>query len=196
MRKVWLGSLGIALVLAACSPAASPTERPTEPSPTLTVAAEPTSEATEAAAALPAWQMVALRNTATGEPFTFADYAGKTVYVHPMARWCTNCRISQGVLRDEVLPQLAGRDDIVFVSVTIETNDTDSNLQTYAQQNGFPWTFAVATPDLLQQWVSTFGNVITNPPSQPHFVIYPDGTTTGLLTGSPSAADVLALLNA
>ena len=28
----------------------------------------------------------------TGQTFTLADLQGKTVYVEPMATWCTNCR--------------------------------------------------------------------------------------------------------
>jgi hypothetical protein len=33
------------------------------------------------------WRDIMLRNVQTGETFTLADFAGRTVYVHPMARW-------------------------------------------------------------------------------------------------------------
>lgn len=46
----------------------------------------PTSEAGAQSTAA-GWQDIALRDVRTGETFTFADFAGRTVYVHPMARW-------------------------------------------------------------------------------------------------------------
>lgn len=63
----------LALIVSACgggSPAAQ--------SPTLADGAQSTAAG---------WQDVALRDVRTGETFTFADFAGRTVYVHPMARW-------------------------------------------------------------------------------------------------------------
>jgi hypothetical protein len=64
----------LGLMLAACGgPAASV-------APTL-------SASNDAGAASAGWQSIPLRNARTGETFTFADFAGRTVYVHPMARW-------------------------------------------------------------------------------------------------------------
>jgi cytochrome oxidase Cu insertion factor (SCO1/SenC/PrrC family) len=84
----------------------------------------------------------------------------------------------------------------VFVSLTVETNDTAADLAAYAEDEAFPWTFAVMTPDLLAALRDQFGSSIAVPPTQPHFIIRPDGTTTGLLTGNPAAEDLIADLNA
>lgn len=50
-------------------------------------AAQSTTPVDGAQSSAAGWQDVALRDVRTGETFTFADFAGRTVYVHPMARW-------------------------------------------------------------------------------------------------------------
>src|SRR5215475_4612241 len=45
-----------------------------------------------------AWHALPLVNARTGQAFTLADFAGKTVYVEPMATWCTNCRQQMGTI--------------------------------------------------------------------------------------------------
>jgi Redoxin len=141
------------------------------------------------------WTRIALTNAQTGETFTFADFAGKTVFVHPMARWCTNCRASQSRVRDEVFPQMDSS-QFVFVSLTVETSDTAENMAVYANDNQFPWVFSVMPTDLLAALSSQLGASISNPPTQPHFIIRPDGTVTALMTGSTPSDELIADLNA
>ncbi len=157
--------------------------------------AQPTTE-TAMENTMPAadWLALPLVNVNTGETFTLGSFAGKTVYVHPMARWCSNCRSSQRRLRDEVLPAV-NQDNIVFVSFTIETGDAPETLKQYATDESFNWVFAVATPELVNALVAQYGFAVSNPPSQPHFIVRPDGTFTDLMTGNPAAADTIALLN-
>ena len=38
---------------------------------------------------LPAWQTSILSDARTGQSFTLADFTGKTVFVDPMATWCS-----------------------------------------------------------------------------------------------------------
>ncbi len=153
--------------------------------------------APEAAASAPIayngadWTRIALTDARTGETFTFADFAGKTVFVHPMARWCTNCRSSQRRVRDEVFPQMDSN-QFVFVSLTVETSDTAGNMAVYANDNQFPWVFSVMTTDLLAALSSQLGASVSNPPTQPHFIIRPDGTVSGLMTGSTPSDDLIA----
>lgn len=92
MRIAW-SALAAALLLAACAPAANPTTVPATltPVPPTAAAAAPTvvspSPTMEAVDARPAWQSIVLQNARTGESFTMADFAGRTVFVHPMAKW-------------------------------------------------------------------------------------------------------------
>jgi thiol-disulfide isomerase/thioredoxin len=142
-----------------------------------------------AAANLPSWQTLPLTNARTGESFAFADFAGKTVFVEPMATWCTNCRQQLGNV-SSAYTQL-NADQFVFVALSVETNITAGDLAQYADGNGFGWLFAVMTPEMLSELTTTFGRTITNPPSTPHFVIRPDGTTTGLITGIESGSQIV-----
>jgi cytochrome oxidase Cu insertion factor (SCO1/SenC/PrrC family) len=153
--------------------------------------------ATPAAAQMerPAWHALPLVDAATGQPFTLADFAGKTVYVEPMATWCTNCRQQMSVIRDELRAQL-DPEQVVFVGLSVETTLPTETLAAYTATHGFDWTFAVMTPELLQELATTFGRTVTNPPAVPHFVIWPDGTTSSLSTGFHSADQLFAELSA
>jgi len=138
---------------------------------------------------LPAWAALPLVDARTGESFTIADYAGQTIFVEPMATWCTNCRAQLNNVK-EAKAQVTG--DVVFVALSVETALNQAALAQYADENGFDWIFAVATPELLQQLAGDFGQTIANPPATPHFVISPDGTVSDLTTGIESVEAIVA----
>ncbi|MAU01737.1 MAG: hypothetical protein CL608_31750 [Anaerolineaceae bacterium] len=143
----------------------------------------------------PAWMNIPVTDVRTGETFTLADFAGKTVFVEPMATWCTNCRRQLGNVA-EAKAQLGDSEDVVFVSLSVETNIGNGDLANYTEETGFDWAFAVATPEMLVSLVETFGQSITNPPSTPHFIIRPDGSTTELTTGFEGPDEILQNLEA
>lgn len=145
-----------------------------------------------AGADLSGWQQLPLTDAVTGATFTLGDFAGRTVFVEPMATWCTNCR--QQLRNVQSAQAQLDAEDAVFVALSVETNLSAADLQRYAADNGFNWTFAVATPELLQALVEQFGRTITNPPSTPHFIIRSDGSTTELATGVKSPDEILAEL--
>ncbi len=135
---------------------------------------------TEAQAERPTWQGLELTDARTGEVFTLGGFEGKTVFVEPMATWCANCRRQLGnvnAAKEEV------GEDVVFVALSVEGNLSNEALAEYAEKEGFDLRFAVVTPELLRALVDTFGRAITSPPSTPHFIIRPDGSTTDLVTG-------------
>jgi hypothetical protein len=179
IRKLSLIALIIA-GLAACAPA------PTAPNESALVdgAASSTSES---------WQTAPFRDVISGETFSFADFEGKTVFVHPMAVWCLNCRISQRSLRDFVMTEFS-EDEVVFVSFTVEPQTPEADLLAYTQEQGFDWRFFVATPDMMRQLVDQFGFPISTPPVQPHFIIRADGTVTELLLGNPPPEQTVELI--
>ena len=152
---------------------------------------------TESAAADPAmmmellpWQTIVLTNARTGEPFTLADFAGKTVFVETMATWCPNCR--QQLTNVKSAAARANPETAVFVAISVETDLPPATLAQYADDNGFDWTFAVATPEMVQALAETFGQTIANPPATPHFLILPDGSHGDLVTGFESGDQILA----
>ncbi len=135
-----------------------------------------------------AWQNITLTNVRTGETFTLADFAGKTIFVEPMATWCTNCRRQ---LSNVSAARAQFGDDVVFVGLSVETTISNDDLKAYTDSTGFDWVFAVATPELLQELVALYGQTITNPPSTPHFIIRPDGSTTDLVTGIEGVEEIV-----
>lgn len=170
------------------------TEMMEESSEMMEESAEMVEEAAEAVAyTAPAFANLELVNAQTGETFRLSDFAGKTVYVHAMATWCGNCRASQRSLRDNVVPNVSG-DDVVFVSLSVETNIEPADLAVYAQNESFGWTFAVMSNEMLAALSQQFGRTVTVPPSQPHFIIRPDGSVTDLLTGNPAPQAVIESL--
>ena len=135
------------------------------------------------------WQTLPLTDARTGETFTLGGFAGKTVYVEPMATWCSNCRQQLGNVRDAAA-QLKG-DKVTFVALSVETTLKADALARYAKEQGFDFKFAVLTPELLRALAANFGQTIAVPPSTPHFIIHPGGTTSDLLTGFSSPDAIL-----
>jgi cytochrome oxidase Cu insertion factor (SCO1/SenC/PrrC family) len=143
----------------------------------------------------PAWHSLPLVDARSGQTFTLADFEGKTVYVEPMATWCTNCRQQMGIIRDQLLAQV-DPERVVLLGLSVETDLAPVTLADYVNAQGFSWKFAVMTPDLLQALATRFGLTVTNPPAIPHFVISPDGTTSDLSTGLHNADELLGELTA
>ena len=142
----------------------------------------------------PAWQLLALTDARTGESFTLADFAGKTIFVEPMATWCSNCRRQLNNVRDATFQ--FEEDEVVFIGLSVETNLDDASLAQYAKGSSFDWPFAVATPELLQGLADEFGRASITPPATPHFIIRPDGSFTDLVTGIEPAGQIVAQIQA
>ncbi len=140
------------------------------------------------------WREIPIVDARTGEAFTLAELEGKTVFVEPMATWCTTCRRQMTILRDVVVER--DPDGFAFVGLSVETNLPSEDLARYVDGQGFGWTFAVMTPELLRALVDTFGRSVANPPATPHVIIRPDGTWTELSTGIRSADEISAALDA
>jgi cytochrome oxidase Cu insertion factor (SCO1/SenC/PrrC family) len=149
---------------------------------------------------LPLWMTIELVDAETGETFTLADFAGKTILVEPMATWCSNCR-RQITETTKLIKQLTEAEDerlenLVFIGLSIETNLKRADLRAYAERNNFALTFAVMSEDMLRALVAEFGRGVANPPSSPSFIIRADGTFTELTFGIEPVEDILAKLEA
>src|SRR5690606_16304058 len=140
----------------------------------------------------PAWLDLPLTDVATGETFTLGGFVGRTVYVEPMATWCTNCRNLLQSVKEAMLR--ADPDSYVFIGISVEGNLPDETLAAYARRWNFPHTFAVATPDLLAALIGRYGREVTVPPSPPHFLVRFDGSVTGLHLGFKSPDEILKLV--
>ncbi|MFN8592234.1 MAG: redoxin family protein [Thermomicrobiales bacterium] len=141
----------------------------------------------------PPWLAMELTDACSGTTFSLADFAGKTIYVEPMATWCTNCRAQLGRVREASaqIPE-AERDDIVLVALSSEVELPREDLATYAAETEFPMIFAVMSADMLRAMVDDLGQEIAVPPAMPHFTIAPDGTVSDIATGEESPEALLA----
>ncbi len=146
-------------------------------------------EETAVASAGPDWLTLPISDARTGDTFSFADFAGKTVYVEPMATWCTNCRRQLNTL-SEGMAQLPS--DVIIVGLSVEPNLPNDVLAGYANNQGYNFLFAVATPELVEAMVGEYGRNVANPPATPHFIIRPDGSLTELSTGFHSIEEIVA----
>ncbi len=92
MRLLVTGFAALALGAASLVPLATPTTAQDATACAFaalaaTPAAVATTEAPETADARPAWLSTALVDACSGRDFSLAGFAGKTVFVHPMATW-------------------------------------------------------------------------------------------------------------
>lgn len=186
----------LALLVAACGPLAQLWERNAAVMPDTSPSANQPADAASAAVvyAGPDWTRISLTDARSGESFTLADFAGKVVFVEPMATWCSNCRAQQREVR-AILDRF-GADEVVFLSLSVEIGLGENVLSDYAATNDFQWRFAVANQELLNALVAQFGRSVATPPATPHFFIASDGTVSALSTGMHNAARLEELIRA
>lgn len=204
MPRIKLFLILLALVCAFGAAACSPSATANTPAPTQATQqdATPTAETmanggaaqNAAASSSPAWFTLPIVDAHTGETFTLANYAGKTVWVEPMATWCTNCRYQ--LPNVEAARVALNSDQYAFISFSVAENVDNATLAQYVDGQGWHWIFAVASQDLTQGMVDTFGRTVVTPPSTPHFIIKPDGSVSDISTGTPTTDEIVAELKA
>ncbi|HUG46886.1 MAG TPA: hypothetical protein VMP67_00560, partial [Candidatus Limnocylindria bacterium] len=150
-------------------------------------------------AALPqdVWRTAALLDVRSGATLVINDLVGqgRLVVIEPMAIWCSSCRTQQNEAR-EALARL-GRDDIVYISLDVDPNETEPDLARYADERSWPWHFVVASREVARSLAQVFGDQVLSPPSTPKIVVAPDGTAEvsfGLKRAAQLEADFAALL--
>jgi thiol-disulfide isomerase/thioredoxin len=135
------------------------------------------------------WATATLTDVTTGQAFTIADFAGRTVFVESMAIWCTNCRAQQGRFTD-ALAQV-DPDHVAYVVLTVDPSESADDLARYRQSRGFTGTYAVAGKAVSTALRDEFGANVLNPPSVPLIMITPAGEVT-FGTGGESVDTIVA----
>jgi thiol-disulfide isomerase/thioredoxin len=168
--------LSLALSAPACTPAQT---RGTNPS-------ESGSSAVPTATITPDWFNIELKDVQTGKTFSMNDYAGKVVLVETMAIWCPNCLI-QATQVAKLHERLGNPDDLISVTLDVDSHEDEAVLKDYASSYRFDWHFVVA-PLLVQR---ALGNLYSaeylNPPLSPMLVIDRDGNVHQLEYGIKDA---------
>ena len=186
------------------SAAASTTPAATEPTATDDASGSPTiappvstsspdasAAPSDSGIALPAWATIPLTDVRTGETFRLAGSGDRVVFVEPMAVWCSSCRQQQETAREAV----AGLDPsrVTWVAIDVDPNETPEMLARFADDNEFPFIYAIAGVDLSRALADAFGAQILSPPSTPVIVIGTDGTVTLTEFGHKSQARIAEL---
>jgi cytochrome oxidase Cu insertion factor (SCO1/SenC/PrrC family) len=138
------------------------------------------------------WRGMALTDARTGATFSIAELSGRLVAIEPMAAWCSNCLRQQKEAR-KALERL-GSDDVVYISLGVDPGEKAGELARYADDEGFGWTFAVATKDVLRELAKEFGDQVLSPPSTPFILVGPDGVVIEQHFGARGADDLAAVL--
>jgi thiol-disulfide isomerase/thioredoxin len=173
VKRMVVVALGIALVLAACSPASNGNDAP-----------DPEPDGRSDAGQLLEHELVDVR---TGESFTLGELAAeKPVLIETMAIWCTTCLRQQ---REVVEAHEAV--EFHSVGINVDPNERADDLAEYADRQGFDWRFAMADATLVQELTDRYGFGVTNPPSTPTFIISTDGQIRALEFGRVRSADEL-----
>ena len=115
------------------------------------------------------WLSVELTDASSGETFTINDFKGKVVLVDSMAIWCPNC-LRQG-LNLKSLRSMYSPDDLVLVTLDIDSHEDASMLADYAKQAGFDWRFAVAPLELQRNVGNVYGALFLDPTLSPTLIV-------------------------
>jgi hypothetical protein len=134
-----------------------------------------------------------LTDACSGQTFTLAHFAGKTLYVESMATWCGECYEQLTRVKDAFaqIPD-AERNDVVLVALSSEFNLPREDLARYADKTGFPLIFAVMPEAMLKTMVDDVGREWAIPSAMPHLIVAPDGTIGELHSGGSSTDELLA----
>jgi thiol-disulfide isomerase/thioredoxin len=143
---------------------------------------EPQLNVIPAATFVPDWFDMKLTDVQTGKVFTMNDYAGKVVLLETMAIWCPNCLIQSGQVR-KLHEALGNPEDLISVTLDVDSNEDEATLKEFASSYGFDWHFAVA-PLLVER---ALGNLYSaeylNPPLSPMLIIDREGNVHQLEYG-------------
>jgi thiol-disulfide isomerase/thioredoxin len=179
------------LILSACAPAQTQAAPTVTAIPTAVPTIVPTIVPT--VAATPEWFDMELIDVQTGKTFTMNDYAGKVVLLETMAMWCPNCLMQAGAVQ-KLHKALGNPEDLISVSLDVDSNEDSVSLKAYASQYGLDWHLAIA-PLLVER---ALGNLYSaqylNPPLSPMLIIDRQGNVHQLEYGIKDTATLQKLV--
>lgn len=150
------------------------------------------SEPRPAASGSQDWINATLLDVRSGEQLQLNALVGKVVVIETMAIWCLNCRAQQDQLAI-ALDEL-GAGDVIAISLDVDSRESAPDLAAYADERGYDWHFAIASPALSRALAGAFGDIVLSPPSTPKIVIAPDGSSS-VTFGHELADELVAKLS-
>jgi thiol-disulfide isomerase/thioredoxin len=165
------------LFLTACSPSASPV----------------LATGTPVATTVPAWFNFKMTDVRTGKTFTISDFAGKVVLIETIAEWCPNCLFQQGETR-KMGKQLGNPEDLILISLDVDSHEDEASLKKYTDEFGFEWRFAVASLEVERAMGNLYSAEYLNPPLEPMLLIDRQGNAHQLPYGLKEADKLQKIL--
>jgi thiol-disulfide isomerase/thioredoxin len=172
-RTSFVAVLLISQLLSACGPTASP-------------ALPAISASATVPSAIPDWFKFAMTDVRTGKTFTISDFAGKVVLIETIAEWCPNCLFQQGETR-KMSRQLGNPEDLVLISLDVDSHEDEASLKKYTDDFGFEWRFAVAPLEVQRAMGNLYNAEYLNPPLEPMLLIDRQGNAHQLPYGQKEA---------
>jgi thiol-disulfide isomerase/thioredoxin len=158
------------LSLAACSPSIPPAPATSTPALTTT----------------PDWFNIKMTDVRTGKTFAISDFAGKVVLIETIAEWCPNCLFQQGETR-KMVKQLGNPEDLILISLDVDSHEDEASLKKYTEDFGFEWRFAVASLEVERALGNLYNAEYLNPPLEPMLLIDRQGNAHQLEYGQKEA---------
>ena len=135
---------------------------------------------------IPAWFDVQMTDVLTGQAFSMRDFAGKVVLVETMATWCPTCWKQEEQIKK--LPGLLSNpQDLILVSLDVDSNEDEAILKDFAATGGYSWRFAVAPIAVQRDLGNLYSADFLNPPLAPMLFIDRQGRVYGLPNGVKGA---------
>ena len=148
---------------------------------------------TPAPSAAPEWFTYKMTDVRTGGTFTINDFAGKVVLIETIAEWCPNCLFQQGETR-KMSKQLGNPEDLILISLDVDSHEDEASLKQYAEEFGFEWRFAVASLEVERALGNLYNAEYLNPPLEPMLLIDRQGNAHQLEYGQKDAAKLQKIL--
>ena len=173
-RSTWMSLIVTTLLLTACN---------------ATAASSPVATAT----AIPEWFSMEMTDVRTGETFTMNDFSGKVVLIQTIAQWCPNCLFQQAESR-KMAEQLGNPEDLILLSMDVDSNEDEASLQKYAQDFKFEWRFVVGPLEVQRALGNLYSVEYLNPPLDPMLLIDRQGNAHQLPYGLKKADELQGIL--
>lgn len=134
------------------------------------------------------WQDMEIRDVATDQTFKISDFNGKIVVVETMVLWCDACTRQQ---EEIAIARSNLGEGVVFITIDVDSDDSESRLQQYINGYGFDWIYVLASSEFNYELQSELGHSILSPPMSPIVIIDRDRQTHLLERGNRSAEELV-----
>jgi len=149
--------------------------------------------ATETVKGPPVFLGAKLTDVNSGNTFSMQDLKGKVILVEAMAVWCTNCFKQQTQVK-QLHTQLGSNDELVSISLDVDSNEDAAKLKSFSNAKGFDWMYAISPADVSRELASLYTDQFLNPTSTPMLVIDRHGNVHPLPFGIKSADDLMKFI--